>query len=184
MCCPILAVCYTCFARMLFEEVLLQFSPVKLVTAWPTSTSVRKMLDVLGSLLAKYRWWTLQMCGLEFLALISISHPSLSHLILWLWTQRCLFREGPRCVLAKEVKRKVRKTKVSMSATRLTFCYLVENGGKNLQKCWWTFCRWQLLQHITKIFFIFPLSRSALWLLCSCYYWISTLLFFPFPGLQ
>lgn len=77
MCCPVLPVCYTCFARMLFEEVLLKFSPVKLVNAWPTSTSMRKMLDVLGSLLAKIQVMNFA-CGLEFLVLISISHPSLS----------------------------------------------------------------------------------------------------------
>lgn len=69
-------VCYTCFARSLFEEMWAKqhvvwgnksglaadkFSSAELVTAWPRDTSRRRILDVLRSLLAKM--WVMNLGG-------------------------------------------------------------------------------------------------------------------------
>lgn len=104
------------------------------MTAWPTSTSMRKMLDVLGSLLAKIQvmnfadMWT----GIPSLDIYIPPKPQSSHFVAL--DPEVSIQRRTRCVLAKEVRRRVGKTKGSMSAARFIFCYLVENGGKSLQK--------------------------------------------------
>lgn len=87
--------------------------------------------------------------GLQSWTWTSISHTSLSDLLLWLWAQRWLSREGPRFVTANRCLN--------------IFSYLAENGRRNGQKGWQRFCRWWLLLHLPQIFCVFPPAGSQAW---------------------
>lgn len=163
--CSVPIVCYMCFARSLFVDMWAKqctvwggesglaaekFSSAELVTAWPRGTGRRRILGALRSLLTKMRVMNLGGGGgWQSWTWTSTSHTSLSDLLLWLWAQRWLSREGPRFVTANRCLN--------------IFSYLAENGRRNGQKGWQRFCRWWLLLHLPQIFCVFPPAGSQAW---------------------